>query len=290
MTIRTATLGLAIAALATSAFAFDLGGLKTRVLYGLEGPSQARDISNTVLGNTALGEEGIASLAGRNLRTRFWTIRDQGIVPIHDHANRPAVFTILTGEIYEYTSTSDERILHEAGGLALEEGELAHWWLNEGDETVHLIAFDVFEPRNSDDTVAPVPAGIDVKTPDDQGVEHELLGVVSLSNHFSDGTGAGWVLSTYRATLQPGGSLASFVNVGEPLQSFVWEGEVTEHGVKGPIKLATHDGSTVAGGAQAWWENTGDTPAVMYFGVIEPEAAVEGVPRTAPLAHGSHEG
>ncbi|WP_299655409.1 cupin domain-containing protein [uncultured Tateyamaria sp.] len=288
MTLRTATLGLAIAALGTTAFAFDLGGLKTRVLYGLEGPSQARDISNKVLGNTVLGAEGIESLAGRNLRTRFWTINDQGIVPIHDHANRPAVFTVLSGEIFEYTSTAEERVLHEAGGLALEEGELAHWWLNEGDETVHLIAFDVFAPNNADTAVASVPAGTDFELRGNQGVSDELLGVVNLSNHFSDGTGDGWVLSTYRATIAPGGTFASFVEAGEPLQSFVWEGEVIEHGVDNRTTLATHEGSTVAGGAKVWWENTGDVPAVMYFGVVEPEAEVAGVPRTAPLAHGSH--
>ena len=288
MTLRTITLGLAVAALGTTAFAFDLGGLKTKVLYGLEGPSQARDISNKVLGDTALADEGIAELAGRNLRTRFWTINDKGIVPIHDHANRPAVFTVLSGQIYEYTSTAEERVLHDTGGLALEEGELAHWWLNESEETVHLIAFDVYAPNNASTDVATPPAGIDVKSPDNQGVEHALLGAVNIGNHFGDGTGEGWVLSTYRTTIEPGGNFASFTAPGEPIQSFVWEGEVTEYSVLDPKVLATRSGSTVAGGAQAWWENTGDVPAVIYFGVVEPASEVEGVERVGPLAHGSH--
>lgn len=288
MTFRRATLGLAIAAIGTAAFAFDLSELKTRILYGLEGPSQARDISNKVLGNTALAEEGIASLAGRNLRTRFWTINDQGIVPIHDHANRPAVFTILSGEIYEYTSTSDERVLHTAGGLALEEGELAHWWLNEGDETVHLIAFDVYQPNKGITDVSTVPAAIPVNVPTNSGVVHDLLGAVSIGKHFANDTGAGWVLSTYRTTIEPGGTFASFVAPGQPLQSFVWEGKVTQHGADGTKVLDTRAGGTIAGGASVWWENTSDIPAVMYFGAVEPEAEVAGIERVGPLAHGAH--
>ncbi len=288
MTTRSAVLGLAIAVIGTTAFAFDMAGLKTRVLYGLEGPSEAREIVNKVTANTALADEGISSLAGRNLRTRFWTINDQGIVPIHDHANRPAVFTILSGEIYEYTSTTDERILHNAGGLALEEGELAHWWLNEGEETVHLIAFDVFEPQGGDTDVAPVPAGVSQKTPVNKDVDHTLLGAIDLSSHFANETGKGWVLSTYRTTIAPGGNFASFVAPGQPLQSFVWEGAVSEHRIDGVVALATHDGSSVVSGAQVWWENTGDTPAVMYFGAVEPASEVAGLERTAPLAHGSH--
>lgn len=288
MTIRTAPFGLVIAVLATSAFAFDLGGLKTRVLYGLEGPSEARNISNTVPAQAALADEGIESLAGRVLRTRFWTINDQGIVPIHDHANRPAVFTILTGEIYEYSSTAQERILHEAGGLALEEGELAHWWLNEATEPVHLIAFDVYAPNDAPSDAADVPTADGFETPENKGADAVLLGAVNIGRHFGDGTGAGWVLSTYRVTIAPGGRFASFVDPGEPLQGFVWEGRVTEHRAEGATLLDTHAGSNVAQGASAWWENTADTPAVLYFGAVEPTAAVAGVERVGPLAHGTH--
>ncbi|MEM7711563.1 MAG: hypothetical protein AAF264_12610 [Pseudomonadota bacterium] len=34
----------------------------------------------------------------------------------------------------------------------------------------------------------------------------------------------------------------------------------------------------------------GDAPAILYLTTVEPIAEVEGVPRTGPLAHGSHDG
>lgn len=265
-------------------------GLPTRTLYGLEGPSQARGISNEVTGDVALAPEGIAQLAGRNLRTRFWTIPQDGVVPIHDHADRPAVFTVASGEIFEYSSAAEDRILHKTGGLALEEGVLAHWWENEGAETVHLIAFDVHAADGSPTEVGPQPDAENLTMPGMANAELELLGVVDIGGHFGDGTGEGWVLSTYRATLAPGGVVPDFTAAGEPLQAFVWDGSIIEHRADRTDQLVTHTGSTLAGGARAWWQNTGDAPAVLYFGVVEPAVEVEGVPRTAPLAHGSHGG
>ncbi len=265
-------------------------GLPTRVIHGLEGPSQARGISNDVTGNMPLGAEGIGNLAGRHLRTRFWTIPQGGVVPIHDHADRPAVFTVASGEIYEYSSLTEGRILHKTGGLALEEGVVAHWWENEGAETVHLIAFDVFAPGNTSDAVTAVPDPGTMELPEISQAALELLGVVDIGAHFGDGTGDSWVLSTYRATLEPGGVLPDFTGAGEPLQVFVWEGAVTQHDTAGTADLANHTGGGLAQGATGWWENTGDAVAILYFGVVEPAAEVEGVPRTAPLAHGSHGG
>ncbi|MEM7490320.1 MAG: hypothetical protein AAF390_14460, partial [Pseudomonadota bacterium] len=263
--------------------------LPTRTIHGLEGPSQARDISNDVTGDVPLGPQGIESLAGRNLRTRFWNIPQGGVVPIHDHADRPAMFTIASGEIYEYSSLVEDRILHRTGGLALEEGAVAHWWENEGAETVHLIAFDVHRPDGAETGAQGRPDQDAMDLPETAGAELDLLGAVDLGAHFGDGTGAGLVLSTYRATLAPGGVLPDFSDAGEPLQVFVWDGSVTEHhSDDGARPLANRTGSTIAGTATAWWENTGDAPAILYFGVVEPAVEVEGVERIAPLAHGSH--
>ncbi len=292
-----ATLGLAAMAggalLAGPAPALDLDTLETRTILGLRGPSGAKDISNTVTATTPLAEEGIASLAGRSLRTRFWTINGNGgIVPIHNHANRPAVFTILTGEIYEYVNTANERILHKAGGLALEEGEISHWWLNEGDETVHLIAFDVFQSEDpATAETADRPAMQDFDLPDAMNVQHDLLGVVDIGAHFDGAFGDGMTLTTYRTTLAPGGVFPSFTAAGEPAQIFVWQGTVTEHRSDNdsPTVLAAETGSSLSGGAQAFWENTGDEPAILYFGVVEPASETDGIPRVGPLAHGSHD-
>ncbi|MEM8653174.1 MAG: cupin domain-containing protein [Pseudomonadota bacterium] len=289
MTFRTATLGLAIAALGTSAFAFELDSVKTRVLNGLEGPSGANNISNVPIANAPLADEGLGQIAGYNLRTRSWDISaDTGIVPIHSHADRPAIVFTLTGQIYEYRSDAQDRIMHSAGGLSLEEGDVTHWWLNEGPENVRLIAFDVFNAKG-DAPVAATPVVQDFDLPAQSGAMLELLGVVDIEGHYDGEKGDGLALSAYRAVIEPGGVLPSFVAAGEPLQVWVWQGAVTEHrsDADAPVTLAAEEGAHLGGGAQAYWETTGDVPAELFFGVVEPLTETEGVPQVGVQAHHS---
>ncbi|MEM8849481.1 MAG: hypothetical protein AAGE03_05530 [Pseudomonadota bacterium] len=264
-------------------------GVDTRTMLSLEGPSGGEGIFNQPIAEVSLASEGIASLADRNLRTRFWTIEPGGFVPIHDHTNRPAQLVVLTGEVIEYSSAAEDPIQHDTGGLSIEEGELAHWWLNDGDETVHMIAFDVYQVNEPPAATDGPPGQDGMVLPQAEGAELELLGAVDIDAHFSDGTGEGLVLSSYRATLQPGGVLPDFTVSGEPLQVFVWEGKVTEHhSDDGAKTLTTRTGGAISGTSTAWWENSDETPAILYFTTVEPVAEVEGVPRTGTLAHGSH--
>ncbi len=289
MTLRTATLGLALAALGTTAFAVELDDVKTRVLNGLEGPSGPNNITNVAIANAPLAEEGLGQIVGYNLRTRSWTISgDMGIVPIHSHADRPAIVYTLTGEIYEYRSDAKDRILHSAGGLSLEEGDVTHWWLNEGPDDVRLIAFDVYKARGTPD-VADTPVQQDFDLPAQSGATLELLGLVDIEAHYGGVKGEGLVLSTYRAVIEPGGVLPSFVAAGEPLQVWVWQGAVNEHrsDTDGPVILAAEQGAHLGSGAQAYWENTGDVPAELFFGVVEPLSETEGVPQVGFQAHHS---
>lgn len=294
MTGMTSTLRLGAATLtmltlgATALAANPLEGVNMRVLNGLEGPAGGSNISNVPIANEPLAQEGLSQIAGYNLRTRSWNISgDNGIVPIHSHADRPAIVFTLTGEIYEYRSDEDERLMHSAGGLSLEEGSVTHWWLNEGPEDVRLIAFDVFNTNSDAMVMGETPAQQDFDLPDQSGAELELLGFVDIEAHYDGAQGNGLALSAYRAVIEPGGVLPSFVAAGEPLQVWVWQGSVAEHrsdtGV-GTLLLA-EEGSHLGGGAQAYWENLGNTPAEIFFGVVEPLSETDGVPTTGVQAH-----
>lgn len=278
---------------ASASFAYDLSKVKTKTVLGLTGPTKGAWLKSAVIAKQPLAKEGIPELAGRNLRTRFWAISGpDGIVPIHEHSNRPAVFTVASGEIYEHSSLEDEPILHKAGGLAKEEGSLAHWWHNSGKETVHLIAFDV-QPVAKDFAAAvagPVPTAPDFDLPEAKGVQHDLLGVVDIGAHFEGEFGANWGLTTYRVTIEPGGTLPDFTGPGEPLQAFVWKGEVQEHrsDMADPVTLTERSGSNLANGATGYWTNTGNVDAELYFGVVEPLSEVEGITPVGVLAHGEH--
>lgn len=282
-----------IACSASLAFGYDLSEVKTKEMLGLTGPTKGAKLKPKVIATQPLEAEGIQELAGRNLRTRFWAIGGpDGIVPIHGHANRPAVFTVASGEIYEYSSLEDEPILHKTGGLAKEAGELAHWWHNAGSETVHLIAFDLQPVAKDFDAVVvePIPAHLKFDMPASTKAQHDLLGFVDLGAHFNGAYGTGWVLAIYRTTIEPGGLFVDFTGPGEPLQTFVWQGALTEHrsDMAEPAVLGERSGSNLGNGATAYWQNTGDVTAEVYFGVIEPLGEVEGITPVGVLAHGEH--
>lgn len=274
----------AVVMLTGAALATDLGSVKTTALLGLEGPAGPRDISNVVIGTTPLAEEGLESLEGRDLRARYWSILQQGIVPVHGHTKRPATIFTLQGEIFEYRNDRKDPILHKAGGLSLEEGHnLAHWWINEGDKDVRLIAFDVvIKGDKLDESIAvsatpTAPFGFDL--PEAKGVESEMVGFVDLEQHFQGEYGAGLALTHYRVTLEPGGVLPLWTKPGEPSILFVERGKVTEHrsDAKDTAVIAVEDGSIIGSGVSAWWENKGFVPAELHIGAVEPIAVTAGV-------------
>lgn len=247
----------------------------TKTINGLTGPAVDLFIDFQVLGETNLNEEGVAPLAGRNLRTRYWTIPSGSIVPVHEHSNRPVTIYTIQGEIYEYRNDRKDPVRHAAGGLSLEEGyNLAHWWRNEGPQDVLLVAFDIYQVADDVTNPGPVsaaPTAADAAVlPETQGAEQELLGYVDLAKHFQGRFGEGHALLTYRVTVQPGGVFPMPTRAGEPLHLFVERGEVTENRAGEAARtLAQGAGSQVHGGAVAFWTNTGSAPASLIIGTLE---------------------
>jgi len=95
-----------------------------------------------VLSEVDLSTE-IKGLEGRKLRYRYWWIAPGGIVPIHSHADRPALIYVVKGEIYEHRSDQEEPHIYKAGEVSNESQGVKHWWENKGNETVELIATDI---------------------------------------------------------------------------------------------------------------------------------------------------
>jgi quercetin dioxygenase-like cupin family protein len=72
-------------------------------------------------------------------------------VPWHSHGDRPALITIVTGEIVEYASTCAVPIVHKAGDSTAETHTTEHWWKNLGKTTVVLYSADLFPVKTSHD-------------------------------------------------------------------------------------------------------------------------------------------
>jgi quercetin dioxygenase-like cupin family protein len=102
-----------------------------------------KDVTDKVIASNDLSKDPIA-LKGRLFRARELVVKPGGIVPWHDHGNRPAMIYIVSGEIHEYASTCATPVLHKAGDVAPERAPTMHWWKNNGKQNAVLISVDLF--------------------------------------------------------------------------------------------------------------------------------------------------
>ena len=71
-----------------------------------------------------------------------------GVVPWHTNDQRAATIMIAEGSITEHSSTCSVPIEHPAGEAIAEYGpNRAHWWRNNSDKTVVIIAGDLLPPK-----------------------------------------------------------------------------------------------------------------------------------------------
>jgi len=121
---------------------------------GLDGSGEkmnktpVKDVTDSVLNAVDLAKEP-ANVQGRQLRLRKLEIRPGGVVPWHEHANRPAIIYIIQGEITEYASSCAVPIVHRTGESTAEMHQTAHWWKNTGKQTVVLLSADLFPTTDS---------------------------------------------------------------------------------------------------------------------------------------------
>ncbi|MGI9407820.1 MAG: cupin domain-containing protein [Hyphomicrobiaceae bacterium] len=138
--LRSLTLAAGLAA------AMGLGaGIATAAL---DGPTEPKGISDTLLGSIDLSKE-IPGLKDRQFRLRYFTIDPGGIVPVHSHKDRPAMFYILQGTVVQHRSDQPARALKK-GDVSLENHGVEHWWENKGDEQVVLIVADILHTKATD--------------------------------------------------------------------------------------------------------------------------------------------
>ncbi len=100
---------------------------------------------------TVISLNGWRNLNDLNLRIRYFTIPVGGVVPTHEHSDRPSIVHILKGEIFEFNALCSVPILHKAGETTPEFGpNHAHWWENKGTEEVILTSSDIVETGQLD--------------------------------------------------------------------------------------------------------------------------------------------
>ena len=139
-----------VAAASSAAHAGECPADKVGVDVTKPGAMKPEGVTDTILSALDLGKLDPA-YNGRQLRLRRLVIQPGGIVPWHNHADRPANIYVITGEVTEYRSTCAVPIVHKAGEVAPEFGNLSHWWKNTGKEPATLISADFFKNGMADD-------------------------------------------------------------------------------------------------------------------------------------------
>jgi quercetin dioxygenase-like cupin family protein len=108
-------------------------------------PSMPKGVTDKVIGAVALGAE--INVEGRQLRTRRLVIQPGGVVPLHSHADRPALIVTVSGSITEHRSDCSAPIKHHAGDISREADGISHYWINHGKVPAVLLSSDVFHGK-----------------------------------------------------------------------------------------------------------------------------------------------
>lgn len=136
-----------VSVLALSGFAFAPAAQAGECPAGKAGASPLavmtapKDVTDNVIGSIDLGNG--YNIAGKTMRLRRLVLQPGGVVPNHSHLERPANIYVVDGEVTEYRSTCSVPIEHKAGDVAVESGNLSHWWRNNSNKPVTLISADI---------------------------------------------------------------------------------------------------------------------------------------------------
>jgi redox-sensitive bicupin YhaK (pirin superfamily) len=122
-------------------------GRITHEQHSIQATAQPRLGRNRRLRSSARRSPNAGSCPADQLRPE---IKPGGVLPWHQHANRPALIYMIQGEIVEYASTCAVPIVHRAGDVATETHATSHWWKNLGKETVVLLSADLFPIASPD--------------------------------------------------------------------------------------------------------------------------------------------
>lgn len=139
--ISAAAISIAALAFSAPAFAGECPADKVGVDVTKPGPMEPSKVTDTVIASIDLSKG--YNIAGKDLRMRKLVIQPGGVVPWHAHNDRPANIYVISGSVVEHRSSCAVPIVHKAGEVVAESGNLSHWWKNETNKPAVLISADV---------------------------------------------------------------------------------------------------------------------------------------------------
>ena len=231
------------------------------------GPSEHYRMENVALEEIDISSL-IPSLAGRNVRMRFWLMGPNGMIAEHCHENRPALVYLMNGEVKETKRENGKIVVNKLRGpLAVDEGNgTHHWWRNESNEAVLMIALDL--PAHG--AAGDITSDNQRPTTDSGLVEDEILNTMPFAREYPlIPDVADYRLQARRVTLAHLGELGERDHSSEPTLYYVLEGTLLEYrsDARKPIVRPTGSSSSAARVRNFWRNISGEEATLLIFDI-----------------------
>ena len=112
--------------------------------FAVEAPKANVGLSGKLLAEMPLAPE-FTEIGNRHFRMRMLTLEKNGVVALHSHEKRPSVEYILSGNCTEFRDGAEKA--YKAGDVVAADHSVTHWWRNDGDEPVVILAVDIYQPE-----------------------------------------------------------------------------------------------------------------------------------------------
>jgi quercetin dioxygenase-like cupin family protein len=140
------SLAVACLGMASVAFAGECPAGKAGANALTGAPTAPVGVTESEISSIDLAAENV-KLDNRRLRLRKMTIMPGGMVPLHSHADRPALIMVNAGEVIENSSKCLVPIVHKVGDVSKEFLGTMHWWVNKGKVPVMLTISDIVNDK-----------------------------------------------------------------------------------------------------------------------------------------------
>ena len=174
-------------------------------------------------------------MTGRVARIHYSVVSPGGVIGLHRHENRPCFGYILQGEATETKQGKDGKVVVarlKTDEVEKETTDISHWWKNETQGMVRMIAVDIFADTNPTFWRA---TGVPRTTPyspppKPDNIRIDDLGVIDLGDQFPEISATkDFVMRSRRLTLLPRQVSPVYTTRQRPAYIYVVRGNVLEH-------------------------------------------------------------
>ncbi|MDO8289480.1 MAG: cupin domain-containing protein [Parvibaculum sp.] len=119
------------------------GLLMATPVLSADAPTANVGLKGKLLAEMPLAPE-FETTGNRHMRMRILTLEKGGVVALHAHDARPSIEYVLAGTTIE--TRDGVETVYKAGDVVSADHTVSHWWRNDGDETVTILAMDIYQP------------------------------------------------------------------------------------------------------------------------------------------------